>query len=487
MTNQNLITPVILAGGSGTRLWPLSRQTMPKQFCRLEGQESLFQKTLKRVSDPSLFNAAIIITNGTHQGTVETQTKEIALEPSAVILEPAGRDTAAAIALAAQIASDTTDETLLILPSDHEMKAPEQFIEAVKIAHKVTEEEDRLVTFGIKPDQPETGFGYLRKGKELSKAGSFKLAEFIEKPSIEVAERLVEQEDVLWNAGIFLFKASVALEEIALHAPNLFDKSDDAVRLGAWSEKQFVPDVQTFCSIDKISFDYAVMEKTTRAAIVPTDPMWSDLGSWKAVWEQSERDDHQNNIQGTVYSTETQNSLVVSDGPVVGVAGIDNVVVIANKDAVLVTSKENSQNVKTLVGMMDTQKDQSVVAHAGETRPWGRFDSIDRGDMHQVKRIKVNPGGRLSLQYHFHRCENWIVVSGTATVTVNESVRDLKPSEQVFIPQGAVHRLENLTHEPVEIIEVQYGSYLGEDDIVRVEDIYGRNPTDKPLAEIQAA
>jgi mannose-1-phosphate guanylyltransferase/mannose-6-phosphate isomerase len=487
MTNQNRITPVILAGGSGTRLWPLSRQTMPKQFCRLEGQESLFQKTLKRVADNQIFASPIILTSGVHNNTVSTQLQELGIEPQVVILEPASRDTAAAIAIAAQIMANDQNSKLLVMPSDHEMKAPEEFLKAAAIADRVTDEEDRLVTFGIKPDKAETGFGYLRRGSELFEAGSYKMSEFIEKPSIEDAEILFKQTDVMWNAGIFMFEASVVLEELAIHSPDLLLKIEESIENGNWDNAQFFPEAESFNSIVKISFDYAIMEKTTRAAIVPTDPQWSDLGSWRAVWEQSERDINQNNIQGSVYSTSTQNSLVVSDGPVVGVAGIDNIIVIANKDAVLVTSKDNSQNVKTLVGMMNHQQDQSTISHPGESRPWGRFDSIDRGEMHQVKNIKVSPGGRLSLQYHFHRCENWIVVAGTATVTVDGVVQELKPSQQVFIPQGAVHRLENLTDEPVEIIEVQYGSYLGEDDIVRVEDVYGRNLTEDSYSQKNAA
>ncbi len=488
MKNLNKkITPAILAGGSGTRLWPLSREDMPKQFCKLDGEHSLFQKTVLRVNDPSIFNAPIILTNEKYASTVNTQMREIGVLPNSIILEPCGRNTSAAIALAVEVASNSADNTFLIMPSDHLIRDENAFRSALVKANTIVQNEQRIVTLGIKPTHPETGYGYLKAGSKLGVDGGFNLEMFIEKPNQKKAEELVVQDDVFWNAGIFLFDQTTITEEFSRYQPQLTLQIKRSVVHGTWVGNNFTPDASIFSNIKSISFDYAVMEHTTKAALVSVDPKWSDLGSWTAMWETASKDEDNNAHSGDIYSTGTSNNLVYSDGPTVGVSDLSDIVVVASKDAVLVTSRENAQGVKTLVEQMGDDDCKVAKSHNGENRPWGRFDSLDKGEMHQVKRIKVVPGGRLSLQYHHHRAEHWVVVSGIATVTVDEDVMSLGPCQQVFIPQGAVHRLENFTDQDVEIIEVQYGHYLGEDDIVRVEDIYGRDPSEIPSNELKAA
>ncbi|WP_282604570.1 mannose-1-phosphate guanylyltransferase/mannose-6-phosphate isomerase [Pelagibius sp. Alg239-R121] len=482
---RRLITPVILAGGSGTRLWPLSREDNPKQFCNLFGGESLYQTTLRRVSDTERFAAPIVLTNKCHKTLAETQAGTIGVTPAAIVCEPMGRDTAPAIALAALLAGgEMEDVHLLVLPSDHRIEAPALLQAAIDSASAQIERTPSLVTFGIAPDRPETGYGYLRAGSmNLNQNGhhSFAVEDFIEKPDRSKAERLIADNDVYWNAGIFLFSGRLLIKELQRHAPEVLKSVRMAITHGDWHGLCFEPQAHAFGSAPKLSIDYAVMEKTRDCCVFPVKPGWSDMGSWSAVWTQAESEHSKdgNLLRGDVLTAETSNSLIQTDGPMVGVAGLEDVVVVANRDAVLVTSRKNPQGVKSLVAQMQSEGRREHRHHAGEDRPWGRFDSLDVGDSHQVKRIKVHPGGQLSLQYHHHRAEHWIVVAGTARVTLDDKVMDLKPCEQVFIPQGAVHRLENVTNDPVEIIEVQYGNYLGEDDIVRLEDVYGRNADDK--------
>lgn len=478
---RRLITPVILAGGSGTRLWPMSREDNPKQFCSLFGGESLYQKTLRRISDTGRFAAPIVLTNKSHRALAETQATAVDVTPAAIVCEPVGRDTGPAIALAALLAGAELDDVqLLVLPSDHQIEDPEQLQSAVESAAGLIERTPSLVTFGITPDQPETGYGYIRAGAMIiNPDGShgFEVERFIEKPDRARAERLIAEGDTYWNAGIFLFSGRLLIKELDRHAAELLASVRRAIAGGVWHGLCFEPQAQAFSEAPKLSIDYAVMEKTRDCSVFPVTPGWSDMGSWSAVWAQaeSEGDAAGNILRGEVIVSETVNSLIQSDGPMVGVAGLEDVVVVANRDAVLVTSRKNPQGVKDLVERMKQDGRSEHRKHAGEDRPWGRFDSLDMGDSHQVKRIRVDPGGQLSLQYHHHRAEHWIVVTGIARVTLDDQVMNLKPCEQVFIPQGAVHRLENVTNQPVEIIEVQYGTYLGEDDIVRLEDVYGRN------------
>ena len=480
MTHKR-ITPIILAGGSGTRLWPLSRQDMPKQFCSIEGKQSLFQKSLERVQDSNLFNLPIIVCSKQHKSIVTTQLLSAKQTAQMIILEPEGRDTAAAIALAVQLAGSDASDQYLVMPSDHEIENVDGFHTTLKQAQPIVANYDRIVTLGIEPAYPETGFGYIRAGQALGNSNCNELIEFIEKPNCETAEILVQEKNIFWNAGIFFFNDAVIRREFLKHSAGIFNDVARSVAMGKWEDGFFNPDTSEFSKINPLSLDYAIMEKTEFASVAPLQADWSDMGSWNTVWDLTEKDEQQNVSKGTSYHTETERCYIQSDGPVVGVCGLDDIVVVANRDAVLVTSRENSQGVKKLVEKMKLDETPVVKSHSGEKRPWGRFDSLDKGETHQVKNIKVNPGGQLSLQYHFHRSEHWIVVKGVATVTVNDEVTQLIPGQQVFIPQGAVHRLENFTDETVEIIEVQYGTYFGEDDIVRVEDIYNRSATETPI------
>lgn len=486
MTHKR-ITPIILAGGSGTRLWPLSRQTMPKQFCSIEGEKSLFQNSLDRVDNNEMFNPAIIVCSSVHQSIVSTQLMETSKEVQITILEPEGRDTAAAIALAVQVAGNDADDQFIVMPSDHEIHNVAAFQETLKQAQPIVSTHDRIVTLGIQPAFPETGFGYIRAGQALGNSNCNELLEFIEKPDVKTAELLVQEKNIFWNAGIFFFSNVVMRREFLKHSAGIFKDVERSVAMGKWDGNIFHPDTNEFLKVNALSLDYAVMEKTDLASVAPLMSDWSDMGSWNAVWDCSEKNQNRNVIKGPAYSHDASRCFIQSDGPVVGVCGLEDIVVVANRDAVLVTSRENPQGVKKLVEQMRLDEAPVVKSHCSETRPWGRFDSLDKGDAHQVKRIKVNPGGQLSLQYHFHRAEHWIVVKGVATVTVDNEVSQLIPGQQVFIPQGAVHRLENFTDESVEIIEVQYGSYFGEDDIVRVEDVYNRSAIEKPMQEVAAA
>lgn len=486
MTHQR-ITPIILAGGSGTRLWPLSRKDMPKQFCAIEGEESLFQKSLKRLDNAELFNLPIIVCSSNHKSIVTTQLLAANKQAHMIIQEPEGRDTAAAIALAVQVAKADASEQFLVMPSDHEIEDLEGFQNTIKQAQPIVANHDRIVTLGIEPAYPETGFGYIRAGQSLGNSNCNALLEFIEKPDAAKAELLVQEQNIYWNAGIFFFSDLVIRNEFLAHSAGIFNDVARSVAMGKWEGNHFTPDAAEFSKVNAISLDYAVMEKTEFACVAPLQADWSDMGSWKTVWDLSEKDQNQNVARGRSYYTDTQRCLIQSDGPVVGVCGLEDIVVVANRDAVLVTSKENPQGVKKLVEQMKLDDSLVVKSHCGENRPWGRFDKLDHGVTHQVKNIKVKPGAELSPHYHFHRLEHWIIVKGTATVMVKEDVSQLMPGQQVFIPQGAVHGLQNLTDETVELISVQYGSSFEEDDVVRVEDIYEYHDNNKPIRKATAA
>lgn len=481
------ITPIILAGGSGTRLWPLSRQEMPKQFCYMENETSLFQKSLARVENTDIFDPVIIVCSDSHKSIVNTQLLASNTRVSKIIFEPEGRDTAAAIALAVQCAGNDARQQFLVMPSDHEIQNVDGMLNTLKRAQPIVETHDRIVTLGIEPAYPETGFGYIRAGQALGNSNCNTLLEFIEKPDAARAEILVQENNIFWNAGIFFFSASTIRREFLKHSAGIFNDVTRSIAMGKWEGNSFYPDASEFSKVNALSLDYAVMEKTEYASVAPLESDWSDMGSWNTVWDLSQKSQDNNVIKGNAYHHDTSRCYVQSDGPVVGVCGLDDVVVVATRDAVLVTSRENPQGVKNLVQQMKADDVSVVKNHSGETRPWGKFDSLDKGDTHQVKRIEVVPGGQLSLQYHFHRAEHWIVVKGVATVTVDDTVSQLVPGQQVFIPQGAVHRLENFTDESVEIIEVQYGTYFGEDDIVRVEDIYNRSATEGPIKKSATA
>lgn len=472
------IHPVILSGGSGTRLWPVSRALFPKQLLPLASDKSMLQETVLRVTDAGIFAAPVIVANDAHRFTIAEQMREIDIVPRAILLEPEGRNTAPAIALAAlRLMRDDPDAVMLVMPSDHVIRDKAAFLAAVEVA-RAAANANMLVTFGITPATPETGYGYIRTGGELKETpGCHAVDAFVEKPDAGTAADYLESGDYLWNSGMFLFRAKAYLDELKSHAPDVLAACENSI-VGLEPDLDFErPGEAAFKRSPSISIDYAVMEKTGRAAVVPVDPGWSDLGSWAALWEAGSRDETGNLIQGDVMVQDVKNSLVRSDGPLVSVVGLNDVVVVATKDAVLVTTRERAQEVKGIVGRLKADGRNETAAHTQVFRPWGSYEGTDVGPRFQTKRLIVKPGAKLSLQAHSHRAEHWVVVSGTAKVTCGDRVFTLNEDESTYIPIGEKHRLENPGKIELHIIEVQSGSYLGEDDIIRYEDTYGRgNP-----------
>lgn len=470
-----MIVPVILSGGSGTRLWPLSRKNRPKQFLALTGGETLFQQTMQRVARMPDAGAPIVVCSDDHRFMVAEQLQELRIEGASILLEPVARNTAPAIALAALHAMTTDPEALLlVLPADHLIGDSRSFLDAVAKAVPFAKD-DLLVTFGIRPSGPETGFGYIRHG-EACGTGGFKVDQFVEKPNLETAEGYVASGEYEWNSGMFLFGARRFLAELDTHAPDVA-RAARATYATSSSDLDFVRlDADTMSTSPDISIDYAVMEKTDRAVVVPVDCNWSDIGSWSALWQASEKDADNNAFEGDVISIRSSNSLVrTHDRHLVAVVGVDDVVVVTTPDATLVTTMAGTQDVKTVVDELKRAGRSEHLFHRKVYRPWGAYDSIDMGERFQVKRIVVRPGAALSLQMHHHRAEHWIVVSGTAEVTCNDKVFLLAENQSTYLPLGSTHRLRNPGKVPLELIEVQSGSYLGEDDIVRFEDVYGRS------------
>lgn len=465
----NLIVPVILAGGSGTRLWPLSRQSYPKQFVPLLGDESLFNTTIKRLDTVSDL-APIVVCHEDHRFLVAEQLRLADINDSTILLEPTGRNTAPAIALAAFSALKHHDDPLLLVaPSDHLIKALDQFQQAVSAGISLAES-GRLVTFGITPTRAETGYGYIRQHRDDPNT----IEEFVEKPDADTAEAYLKSGDYLWNSGIFLMKASGYLNELAHHAPDIFDavrRATDAVTLDGLFAR---PDSQAFEACPADSIDYAVLEKTDNVAVMPMECEWSDMGSWDSIWNESERDADGNVLHGDVRVIDSHNCYVRSMTRLVTTLGCDDMIVVDTPDAVLIASKHKAQEIKPLVESLRAERRHELDTHARVYRPWGDYEGIDVGDRYQVKRIVVRPGAKLSLQKHHHRAEHWVVVKGTAIVTCGDTETMLTENQSTYIPLGEIHRLENPGSIPLELIEVQSGSYLGEDDIVRFDDIYGR-------------
>jgi mannose-1-phosphate guanylyltransferase/mannose-6-phosphate isomerase len=470
-----MLCPVILSGGSGTRLWPLSRQNQPKQFLALMGDHSLFQETALRVSRLPNTRAPITVCSDAHRFTVGEQLGTAGIGSAGILLEPVARNTAPAIALAALHAlAQDSEATLLVLPADHLIEDEGAFRAAIDTA-RVLADDGWLVTFGIRPDYPETGYGYILRGETLVDGGH-RVARFVEKPDRATAERYVAEGTYAWNSGMFLFRAQRFLDELARFAPAMLD-AVRAAYAGASKDLDFIRiDRDAFAASPNDSIDYAVMEKTDRAAVVPVSCGWSDIGSWSALWSVAQRDADGNRHEGDVISVDTRGSLVrASDRRMIATLGVEDLVIIDTPDATLVARKDRVQDVKTLVDRLAADGRTEHLLHRKVYRPWGSYDSIAVGPRFQVKRIVVKPGAALSLQKHAHRAEHWIVVSGTAEVTCGERVFDLHENESTFIPLGSAHRLRNRGCEPVELIEVQSGGYLGEDDIVRLEDVYGRS------------
>jgi mannose-1-phosphate guanylyltransferase / mannose-6-phosphate isomerase len=470
-----MLHPVILSGGSGSRLWPLSRQNQPKQFLMLVGERSLFQETLRRASGLPDAQAPVTVCAEDHRFMVGEQLHEIGLQSGGILLEPIARNTAPAIAIAAlHLAARDPDALMLVLPADHLIEDEAAFRAAVARALALAEK-GWLVTFGIEPDAPETGYGYIARGDALDDAG-YRVARFVEKPDLATAQAYVASGDYAWNSGMFLFSAQRFLEELATHAPAMLAAAK-AAYAGAKLDLDFVRvDRDAFAASPNDSIDYAVMEKTDRAAVVPVSCGWSDIGSWSSLWAATSRDEEGNRHEGDVISIDTRNSLVrASERRMIATIGVDDLVVVDTPDATLISRKDRVQDVKAIVDRLKAAGRQEHLFHRKVYRPWGNYDSIDFGERFQVKRIVVKPGAALSLQKHHKRAEHWIVVSGVAEVTCDDRVFDLHENESTYIPLGSVHRLRNNGTEPVELIEVQSGSYLGEDDIVRLEDVYGRS------------
>ncbi|MGY3451142.1 mannose-1-phosphate guanylyltransferase/mannose-6-phosphate isomerase [Bradyrhizobium sp. USDA 4353] len=465
------IIPLIMCGGAGTRLWPASREVRPKQFLPLFGTRSTFQDTLLRVSDADLFARPIIITNAAYRFMVLEQLAEIGIEAD-VLLEPMRRDSGPAIAAGAAFAQSRDPEAVVLaLAADHVVRDTAAFLAACR-AGLAAAEAGRIVTFGVNPERAATEYGYISPGAPVS--GEVRaVAKFVEKPDQPTAERYI-REGYLWNSGNFMFRASVLLDEYRKFDTGSVQTVTEAVAKAGRDLSFIILNADAFAAAKPISIDYAVMEKTERAAVAPVSCGWSDVGSWHAVWELSDKDGQGNAARGTAVFEDSRNCNVVTDKALVALEGVDDLVVVAAQDAVLVSRQRDANGLKRLVAKLKTVAPEVTEAHLKVHRPWGSYQSVDNGERHQVKRIIVKPGQRLSLQKHYHRSEHWIVVRGAARVTVNETVKTVHENESIYIPMGAVHRLENPGKILLELIEVQTGSYLGEDDIIRIEDDYRR-------------
>jgi mannose-1-phosphate guanylyltransferase / mannose-6-phosphate isomerase len=465
------MTPVILSGGSGTRLWPLSRGQYPKQFLPLVTENTMVQETILRLAGLAGLKSPIAVCNEDHRFMMAEQLWEIGVKPAAIILEPVGKNTAPAVAMAA-LSAVSKDEVLLILPADHVITDIEAFHSKIKQAEALAQQ-GHLVTFGIVPTHPETGYGYIMKDSTPLDS-AFKVAAFVEKPDLVAAKNYLKSGDYLWNSGMFAFTAGNFLNELEKFNPEMLSVCKQALN-SAKTDVDFIRlDKAVFSTCPADSIDYAVMEKTDKAAVIPLAAGWNDVGSWSALWDVTHKDESGNAISGDVLTLDTKNSYIFAENKLVTVIGVDNLIVIETKDAVMIAHKNRVQEVKQIVDQLKKQNRSEAQTHRKIYRPWGHYDSVDNGDRHQTKRIVVKPGAKLSLQKHHHRAEHWVVVKGTALVTRGDEQILLTENESTFIPLGTVHRLENPGVIPLEIVEVQSGSYLGEDDIVRFGDNYGR-------------
>jgi len=480
-----MLIPLILSGGSGTRLWPLSRELYPKQLLHLVGDKTMLQETAARVSGLPDLAAPIVVCNESHRFMVAEQMREYGTTPQAIILEPVGRNTAPAVAVAALVAldrarkskgGDDSDPMLLVLPADHVIRDVGAFQSAV-IAGRTAAEAGKLITFGVVPDRAETGYGYIRRAK--GDGPSYAVQQFVEKPDAATAKTYAESGEYYWNSGMFMFRARVYLAELKRHAPAMLSACEDAVA-AATRDLDFtrLPAAE-FGACPSDSIDYAVMEKTDSAMVVPLDAGWSDVGSWSALQDALPRDAQGNVVTGDVLVEDSSGCYLHSTSRLIGAVGLKDHVVVETKDAVLVAPRDRVQDVKALVTHLKAQGRGETALHREVFRPWGSYDSIDHGDRFQVKRLVVKPGATMSLQLHHHRAEHWIVVSGTAQITRGEETFLLGENESTYIPVGTKHRIANPGKVTLHIIEVQSGSYLGEDDIVRFEDAYGREGTTK--------
>ncbi|NEP77039.1 MAG: mannose-1-phosphate guanylyltransferase/mannose-6-phosphate isomerase [Okeania sp. SIO3B3] len=474
-----MLIPVILSGGSGTRLWPLSRKLYPKQFLPLAGENTMFQMTVERAAKVSGGVAPLVVCNEDHRFLAAEQLRQLDMEPQAIVLEPIGRNTAPATAVAAFKAAEVNPDALvLVLPADHVIEGDEAFAAAVAAGKKAAEQ-GYLVTFGVTPTGPETGYGYINMGEVLPGSSDEEprarnVAAFVEKPNLETAQKYVDSGAYAWNAGIFLFKAQAYLDELARHVPSMVESCKLSL-VKSESDLDFTRlDKEAFTNCVDDSIDYAVMEKTDKAAVVPLSAAWSDLGSWKALWEVMDKDEDANVLIGDAVVHDTTGTYIRAESRLIAAVGVTDTVIVETKDAILVAPKDRVQDVKAIVNQLKVDDRTELAVHRKNYRPWGAFEGIDTDEGFQVKRITVNPGATLSLQMHHHRAEHWIVVRGTALVTKGDEEILVSEDQSTYIPLGTVHRLNNPGKIPLELIEVQTGSYLGEDDIVRFEDVYGR-------------
>ena len=475
MTEQSkdLIYPVIMSGGAGSRLWPLSRQLYPKQLLPLAGERTMIQETAERVKGPH-FASPLVVCNQEHRFLIAEQLRESSVKDPLIVLEPVGRNTAPVAAIAALMLAEKDPSALvLLMPADHVVEDRAAFAGAVEIAAGAARE-GAIATFGIKPTGPEVGYGYIQRGEATPTKGAYRVKRFVEKPDRDTAQSYVDAGDYFWNGGIFVFRAKTYLDELERFEPEIAAQCREAVAKGRKDLDFFRLNDEAFTASPSKSIDYAVMERTTRAVVVPVDMGWNDVGSWQSLWDIAAHDKTGNASEGDVVAVNVKNSYLRSEGPLLAAVGVDDVVVVATQDAVLVTRRGATQEVKKVVEEIERSGRHHHMHHRRVFRPWGSYDSIDYGERFQVKRIIVNPGGKLSLQMHHHRAEHWIVVEGTARVTCDDKVFTLNENQSTFIPLGAKHRLENPGAIPLHLIEVQCGGYLGEDDIVRFEDTYGR-------------
>ncbi|MFN4283986.1 MAG: mannose-1-phosphate guanylyltransferase/mannose-6-phosphate isomerase [Alphaproteobacteria bacterium] len=477
MATPAKIRPVILAGGTGTRLWPMSRLLSPKQFMPLAGPQTMLADTLGRVGDAARFLPPIVLCNEEYRFIVAEQMRALGVAPEAIVLEPMARNTAPAVAVAALLAAKSDPETpLLLLPADHVIGALGKFQAAIDSALPAALA-GKLMTFGIPPARAETGYGYIKRGPALAgHDGCHAVARFVEKPDAATAESYLKDGGYDWNSGMFLFRPDRYLAELTRLQPEIAEACEAAIAKGQHDLDFFRLDKDAFAQAPSISIDYAVMEKTADAGVVPADIGWNDVGAWDALWQIGQKDADGNVLLGDVVAIDSQNSYLRSEGGrLLATVGVDDLVVVVTEDAVLVTSMDKAQDVKKVVDTLNRQGREEPRSHTTVFRPWGSYRGIDVGERHQVKHIMVKPGGKLSLQWHHHRAEHWVVVSGRAQVTKGDEIVMLNENESIYIPIGTKHRLENPGKMPLHLIEVQSGGYLGEDDIVRIEDTYGRS------------
>lgn len=471
-----MIIPVILAGGSGSRLWPLSRQHYPKQLLKLFGDKTMLQQTILRLTGLPELGSPIVVCNVEHRFMVAEQLNEIGLSESAIILEPLARNTAPALALAALHARELdSGSTLLVLSADHMISNVDEFQRVVKIAAEAAAQ-NHLVTFGVHPTHPETGYGYIKTNQVANDTAEvFAVEQFVEKPDLKTAQNYLAAGCYYWNSGMFVFKTDVFLKELQVHSPEVIASADQS-RTWAVRDLDFIRvDKESFAQAPNISIDYALMEKSDNVVCVPLNAGWSDVGDWKSFWEVSQKDAAGNSFIGDSIDVGSTNTLVFSQDKLVATLGVNNLMIINTPDAVLVADKSKAQEVKAIISQIEKQSRKEHLQHREVYRPWGCYDAIDDGDRYQVNRIRVKPGASLSLQVHHHRAEHWIVVKGTALVQKNDEVMLLSENESTYIPVGTKHRLSNPGKIPLEIVEVQSGPYLEDDDVIRYEDSYGRS------------